>query len=121
GQQWLPHSLVEGGVATVGQRDGAGCHGLSLSAGNQQMEQDRASLILPHHYELARPPVGQLSGNCQSDWGHYHGDGVTGAGGLGHGGLSHQGEGDRRATGNRGSASTPLPRRVELYDQASND
>ena len=72
----------------MGQRDGAGRYGLSLSARNQQMEQDRAPLILAHHDELARPPAGQLSGNRQSDWGHDHGVGVTSAGGPGHGGLS---------------------------------
>ena len=47
-------SAVEGGAAAIRRRDRPGVVGLSLSAGHQQVEQDRASAVLPHHPELAR-------------------------------------------------------------------
>src|SRR4051812_30624978 len=85
------------------------------------MEQDRAPAVFRDHEELAGPPPGELSGRGQSDRGDDHGDGATGAGRPRWRILSDEGEGHRYGTGKRGSPSSPLPRRVELHDQASSD
>ena len=52
--------VVEVGTAASGQSDGLGDHGLSLSAGDEQVEQDRASVVLAHRDELARHPTRRL-------------------------------------------------------------
>ena len=39
-----------------------------LSAGNQQVEQNRTSVVLPHHPELAWAAVGESRNNHQVDW-----------------------------------------------------
>src|SRR5208337_3426746 len=50
-------SVVEGGTAALGERVGLGRDGLSLSPGDQQVEQDRASAVLTDHDELAWPSL----------------------------------------------------------------
>ena len=45
--------------------------GLSFSARHQQVEQDRASDVLPHHPELAGTPLGQPRGRRQPDRQHH--------------------------------------------------
>ena len=58
-EQRQPLPSVEGGVAGFGQSSGDADSRLSFPARHQQMEQDRASDVLPHHPELAWPPAGQ--------------------------------------------------------------
>ena len=43
---------------------------VSFPAGHQQVEQDRASHVLPHHPKLARSPVGEPRGHHQPDREH---------------------------------------------------
>ena len=54
-----PMPAVEGGAAAAGRRDRAEDLGVPLPAGHQQVEQDRAPDVLPHHGELAGPPAGE--------------------------------------------------------------
>ena len=65
-----PQSAVEGGVAEVRGRYGAARIGVSLSAGNEQVEQDRASDVLSHHGELAWATVGESGGGGELDRAH---------------------------------------------------
>ena len=51
-----------------GQSDGLGDHGLSLSAGYEQVEQDRASVVLAHRDELARHPTRRLGHDREPHW-----------------------------------------------------
>ena len=60
----------------------------------------------------------ELPSHCQSHRGNDNSSGVASTGRPRHRRLSHQGESHRQATGNRGSASPSLSRRLELYDQA---
>ena len=54
-QQWLSSPIVKVPTARLGQRPGPEDLGLSLSARDEQVEQDRTSHVLPHHPELAWP------------------------------------------------------------------
>ena len=58
-QQREPSPAVEGGTAGVGRRDGIADHGVPLPAGDEQVEQDRAPDVLPHHRELAGSSAGE--------------------------------------------------------------
>ena len=60
--------VVEVGTAASGQSDGLGDHGLSLSAGYEQVEQDRASVVLAHRDELARHPTRRLGHDREPHW-----------------------------------------------------
>ena len=56
---------------------GAARSRLPLPAGHQQVEQDRAPDVLPHHPELARPAAGQPRGDRQPDREHDDRTGLT--------------------------------------------
>src|SRR5271166_5615582 len=71
-QQRLPGSLVAPAIAEAGRRVAPGNPGLSCAAGNQQVEQDRTSDVLPYNQQLARASAGQPRGRGQSDWQHDH-------------------------------------------------
>ena len=71
-QQQQPQSAVEEVPAGFGRRVGHHLACLSFSARHQQMEQDRASLVLLHHQELARPSAHHLRGHRQPDREHDH-------------------------------------------------
>jgi Rhodopirellula transposase DDE domain len=63
GQRWqqqFAEPFVESGVAEVGGRDGTDRRGQPRSTRNQQMEQDRASVVLPHYAELAGDTSGDV-------------------------------------------------------------
>src|SRR5208337_275854 len=98
----LSPSVVEGGIATLGERVGLGCDSLSLSPRDQQVEQDRASAVLTDHDELAWPSLGELPGRCESDWSDHNRDGLASAGGLRQGVLSDEGEGNQVRVGDDG-------------------
>ena len=50
---------VEGGAAAVGRSRPGWDRGVPLPAGDEQVEQDRAPDVLPHHRELAGPAAGE--------------------------------------------------------------
>ena len=54
-------------LAQARGRDRAGDHGVPLPARHQQVEQDRAPAVLPHHPHLAGPPADQLRGRGEHD------------------------------------------------------
>ncbi len=56
----------------LANRTGSGDHGLSLSAGYEQVEQDRASVVLAHRDELARHPTRRLGHDRPSLIGSTH-------------------------------------------------
>ena len=65
--QQQSQSAVEGGVAEVRRRHGAARLGVSLSARHEQVEQDRASDVLPHYRELAWEAVGESGSGGEPD------------------------------------------------------
>jgi len=60
GQQRKSPARLETPLATDGGSDPGADHGLSLSSGNQQVEQDRAPAVLVYQFELERTAVDQL-------------------------------------------------------------
>ena len=66
---------------------GAAAPGVPLPAGDEQVEQDRAPAVLPHHAELAGPPAGQPRGDRQPDRQHHHERGPEASGGTRRGGY----------------------------------
>ena len=54
-----PLPAVDGGIAATSRRGRAPHLGVPLPAGHEQVEQDRALAVLPHHGELAGPAVGE--------------------------------------------------------------
>ena len=58
-QQREPLPAVEGGTAGLADETGSAHLGVPLPAGDEQVEQDRAPDVLPHHRELAGPPAGE--------------------------------------------------------------
>jgi DNA-binding phage protein len=63
----LTRSPVEAPVATPRRRTRHRHRGSPLPAGNEQMEQDRASSFLVHHHELARSAARQLPSHRRPD------------------------------------------------------
>ena len=61
----------------LAERPGPGLAGLPFSAGHQQVEQDRASAVLFHHQELARPSADQLPDHRESHRQHHDQTGLT--------------------------------------------
>jgi transposase len=53
GEEWPSHAAVEAGTAAARRYHRADYRGLPLSAGHPQMEQNRASPVLPPHPQLA--------------------------------------------------------------------
>ena len=68
--QQQSQSAVEGGVAEVRGREWAVHLGVSLSAGDEQVEQDRPPDVLPHRGELERAAVGESRGGGEFDRAH---------------------------------------------------
>src|SRR5208282_4829528 len=70
--QRLAPTAMEGGAATTRRRDRPDHPGLPLSAGDLEVEQDRAPHVLPHYPELARhasrqPPRGHRTDRKHDD------------------------------------------------------
>ena len=65
--QRLACALVEDRTAKARGRNRPDDHGLSLPAGHLEMEQDRASPLLPYHAELARSPANEPPGDRPTD------------------------------------------------------
>src|ERR1017187_7962150 len=64
--------VLEDRLAATGRPDRNRCIGVSLSAGNQQVEQDRAPHVFSYHGELERQTAHQPRGDRQSHWQHDH-------------------------------------------------
>jgi len=75
-QQQRPVPPVEDGVAAPRGPHGAGHQRLALSARHLQMEQNRASVVLPHHRKLARSPAARPRDGRPTDWQRPHDDGA---------------------------------------------
>ena len=71
-QQRQPHQAVEDRAAAAGRRDRPAHQRLPLPARHQQVEQDRASDVLPHHRELARTTTRQPRGHRSTHRKHHH-------------------------------------------------
>ena len=65
--QFQPLSTLENRLAGTGRRNGAGVERLPLSTGHEQVEQNRASAVLPRHAKLARQASGQSRSDRQTD------------------------------------------------------
>lgn len=61
-------------LARMGRRDRVDSRSLSLSAGQEQVEQDRTSAILPHGAELAGRSAGKLASRGRIDRCDNHGN-----------------------------------------------
>src|SRR6202008_3474281 len=75
-QQRLSGSLVASAITEAGRRIAPDDPGLPRAAGNQQVEQDRTSDVLPYYQQLAWTPAGQPRGRGQSDRTHDHRSGA---------------------------------------------
>ena len=90
--------------------------GGSLSARNEQVEQDRAPDVLVYQHELERRTSGKLRDGGEPNQRHHHATRATGEGGAETNAGTKQGQNQRRAD-ERLEYSTPQPKpRVELFD-----
>ena len=64
---------IQSGKTDAGQ---IGSDGESFSAGNEQVEQDRASFVQSHFDELEGTTVGEFGGDYSVDWQHDESDGL---------------------------------------------
>src|SRR5439155_12891875 len=93
--------------------------GGSLSAGDQQVEQDRAPDVLVYQYELERRTLGQLRDGGEPDQRHHHATRATREGSVRQTPVRNRGQNQRRAD-ERPEYPTPQPKpRVELFDLSS--
>ena len=69
--EWIAGAVVEARIAETGRRDRTDLAGVPLSAGDIEVEQDRASHVLPHHPELARQAAHQPSRRRRTDRRHH--------------------------------------------------
>ncbi len=114
-QQRVARAAVEVGVAAPGRRDRPGDQRAPLPARDEQVEQDRASAVLLHHPELARPAPGQRRRDPESDRRHDHRDRPDRRELPGHQHVSDQAQGVRRRDGDDPASAGRVPRRVELH------
>src|SRR4029453_6124464 len=89
-----------------------------LPARDEQVEQDRAPDVLPHHGELAWSAVGEPGGGGQPDWDNDDKDGVDDSVGIGREHLSNRSRGHGAADGEPGHQARQVPRRMALYHPA---
>ena len=108
-------SAVEGGVAAVRRCHGAAHLGVSLSAGDQQVEQDRASDVLSHHRELARATAGEPAGGGEPDRPHEDQERLDDPLGVGPQQLPDGADGERRTDAGTESEARSVSRRMELH------
>src|SRR5512135_2212732 len=77
-EQRITCTTLEARAPGFGERVGIEDLGVSLPAGYQQVEQDRASALLVHQPELARQAAGQPRGDRQPDRGDNDNDSAPG-------------------------------------------
>jgi len=114
-KQQFPDAPVEVGTSTAGRRDGAVDFGVPLSSGYEQVEQDRAPIVLLHQSQLEGPSSGELGGDRQSD--RIHPDPRWAEGSLrDRSGTLPGGDQDHRpADGEPHDGTRPFPWRLELH------
>ena len=113
-----PVPPLEGGPAGLGRQTGNNSSRVSLPAGHQQVEQDRAPHVLPHHTELAWTSPGEPRSDHQPDLQHRDQTGFDHPGGTRSQLLADRNQGDRRATGGNKHHTRRIPRRLELLHSA---
>src|SRR5512135_132601 len=89
---------------------------MPLPSRHDQVEQDRAPDVLPHHRELAGPPAGEPGGGGEPDRAHDDEDRLGDPVGIGRGELPDGSGSQRRADGRLIDQARQVPRRVELHD-----
>src|SRR5512135_985807 len=89
---------------------------MPLPSRHEQVEQDRAPDVLPHHRELAGPPAGEPGGGGEPDRAHDDEDRLGDPVGIGRGELPDGSGSQRRADGRLIDQARQVPRRVELHD-----
>ena len=90
-------------------------HRLPLSAGNQQVEQNRTSTIFVCQHELERSASRELRGGRQSYRQHQNPNWIEGKGHAGQELLRDGPEDQRRRDAGASTQSSPLPRQLELH------
>ena len=70
--------------ALVGRGDRPGAERVTLPAGHQQVEQDRAPSVPPRHAKLARSAAGQPRADYEADRKYHDGHSLEGQGCLGY-------------------------------------
>ena len=89
------------------------------AAGHEQVEQDRAPHVLPHHRQLAWQAAGEPRGGRQPHRRHQHLGGPADPGGSGRWPVSEGHQGQRCRDGEASDRQSPVPWRVELHDPSS--
>src|SRR5438874_689395 len=117
-QQRIPCASLESRASETGRRAQASHNGLPLAARHQQVEQDRASPVFVHHYQLARQAVAQLSHDRPFDRRDRDRFRPHGSRRTGRKHISQRRQSLRCATGRCQSFLPLLPRRLELHDLA---
>ena len=92
---------------------------LPLSAGHQQVEQDRASAVLLHYQKLAWASADDLRSHRQSDRQHHHEDGPDRSRRVGPTPIRNRDQSQRRGTRTPPPHASKIPRRMELHDQTA--
>src|SRR5437588_12771476 len=110
---------MEGRAAAARRRNGATYRSKPSAAWHEQMEQDRASYVLPHHRELAWTASAELRGDRQPHWQYPLFHRAAHPSGARCGALSDWDQGERGRDGGHSAGARRLPRRVELHDPAS--
>ena len=127
GREWQPTQTPEHvqvhdfPTAASGRRSQPAHHRVSLPAGDEQVEQGRASALLSHHHQLARPRTPDLRNDRRPDRPHEHGDRIARderswtSAGIAPASSLCGGDARRRATSSR------LSRRLELRDPSTHN
>src|SRR5215208_6264901 len=112
----MNQALVEVGAPAARQSDGAGHDGVSLPAGHEQVEQDRASPVLAYRDELAGHPAHRSRDHRQPDRLDAQPRRPARPRGTRPRALPGRCHRDRCAAGDRPPRTPSVPRRLELYD-----
>ncbi len=114
-----PRNRLWSGAAGAGQRPGDEAARVPFPARDQQVEQDRAPDVLPHHDELAGPAADELRGRGAVDREHAHGQGAVRARGPGPRLVRGRDQGERRGAVETEDHTSKVPRRLELHRRSS--
>src|SRR5277367_1297112 len=90
-------------------------------ARNKQVEQDRASHVLPHHAQLAWPAVGESRSHRQLDRKYDNPNGSEDSRRTRYGPVPHRSQGDRCRVGCFESQTCNLSRRMELHTASESE
>jgi hypothetical protein len=98
----------------LADRTGLARERLSLSPGDEQVEQDRAPALLPYHPELARQTSDEPRGHRETHRRHYHRGGTPRESRAGQEAIPDRGQSRRRRARAGPSSAGSLPWRLEL-------